>query len=376
MIEQEPPLDYKQLFNDAPCGYVLVRLDGVVIRANAWISDLLGYPAGAVHGKRLGELFGMAGRILYETNLGPLLRLQQTVNEVTLDLKRADGAAVPVIMAASSVSDLSGETQMIRIIFVKAGERRLYERELMNARHTAEQGLRQQQEVGELREQFIAVLGHDLRNPLAAISAAARVLSREALSDRGKQVVALMQGSTLRMSGLIDNVLDFARSRLGTGIGLNLHVEETLEPVIDQVVQELRSTSPDYDVQTTYAITHSIRCDASKIGQLVSNLLGNALSHGDKSQPIRLHAETTDTDGFRLWVSNGGSPIPPEAMPKLFDPFVRGQSQRYTEGLGLGLYIAHEIARAHGGALTVTSTERETRFIFEMPVQIAGSSKV
>lgn len=365
---QELDADYKQLFDDAPCGYLLVSAaEGIILRANTWLTDLLGYPAGGIDGKRLRDIFGMAGRILYETNLAPLLRLQRTISEVTLDLKRSDGTAIPVIMGASMVADPSGRPHMMRIAFLQAGERRLYERELLSARDDAEQGLRQQQAHGELREQFIAVLGHDLRNPLGSMSAATRMLAKETLSDRGRQVIGLMQGSVLRMSGLIDNVLDFARARLGSGIGLDLQTHESLEPLIEQVVQELRASSPDHQVQTSYAITHPVRCDVSKIGQIASNLLGNALSHGDRVQPIRVHAETTTSGEFRLWVANGGSPIAQDALTKLFDPFVRGQSGGYREGLGLGLYIAHEIAKAHGGTLTVTSTENETRFVFEMP---------
>jgi sigma-B regulation protein RsbU (phosphoserine phosphatase) len=367
MTEKRLDLDYKQLFDDAPCGYVLVSADGVVIRANNWVSTLLGYETGGVDGKHLREIFSMAGRILYETNLAPLLRLRETISEVTLDLKRRDGTAIPVIMGACSSSDASGLPYITRIVFVQAGERRLYERELVNARDDAQQGLRLQQADGELREQFIAVLGHDLRNPLASVSAATRILAKEALSDRGRQVIGLMQGSVVRMSGLIDNVLDFARARLGGGIGLDLQQQETLETLIDQVVQELRSSSPEHQVRTSYAITHSVVCDASKIGQLVSNLLGNALTHGDSRQPIRLHAETTVEGGFRLWVANGGSSISRDMMPRLFDPFVRGQSHGYKEGLGLGLFIAHEIAKAHGGTLNVTSSDDETRFMFEMP---------
>jgi sigma-B regulation protein RsbU (phosphoserine phosphatase) len=367
MTEQPLDLDYKQLFESAPCGYVMVDADGVIIRANSWLSNVLGYPVGGIDGKRLREILGVAGRILYETNLAPLLRLQKTIGEVTLELRHQDGSVVPVIMGASTVGDSSGKLLATRIVFLHAGERRLYERELVSARDTAEKGLRLQRADGELREQFVAVLGHDLRNPLASISAATRMLAKEALSDRGAEVIDLMRGSVLRMSGLIDNVLDFARARLGGGIGLDRRAEEALETVLDQVVQELRSSSPDRDVQASYAIAGSVVCDVTKIGQLASNLLGNALTHGDRAKPIRLHAETTADRAFRLWVANGGSPIPAVAMSRLFDPFVRGQSQGYKDGLGLGLYIAHEIATAHGGKLTVASTDDETRFTFEMP---------
>lgn len=366
MTEQGPGLDYKELFDNAPCGYALVSADGVMIRANGWLTEQLAYPAGGLDGMHLRDILSMAGRILFETNLAPLFRLQRDIGEVTLDLRRQDGSTIPVIMAATSVLDPSDHLLAIRMVFVQAGERRMYERELASARDAAQQGLLREKRDGELREQFIAVLGHDLRNPLASISAAARILEKEALSARGKQVVGLMQGSSLRMSSLIDNVLDFARARLGGGIGVELGVQETLEVLIDQVVQELRSAHPGHEVRATYAITRPIRCDVGRIGQLVSNLLGNALTHGDAQKPVTLHAETSDDGAFRIWVVNGGVPIPQEAVSTLFDPFVRGQAPGSQAGLGLGLYIAHEISKAHDGTLTVLSTEHETRFTFEM----------
>lgn len=367
MAKQASDLDYKSLFEDAPCGYLLVDGSGLIVRSNTFMTTLLGHPAGDMEGKRLRDILSMSSRILYETNLAPLLRLQQVISEVTLDLKRANGVAIPVIMSASSVANGDRVSGMTRIVFVPAGERRQYERQLVLERDGAQTDLRQQRTAGELREQFIAILGHDLRNPLASMSAAARILAKETLSDRGKQVISLMQGSALRMSGLIDNVLDFARARLGGGIGLELHVEEALEPLLDQVVKELQASSPEHEIRASFAIARAVKCDASKIGQLASNLLGNALTHGDKAQPIRLHAATEQSGVFRLWIANGGSPIPDEVLPKLFDPFVRGQSHGYKEGLGLGLFIANEIAKAHDGSITVTSSHEETRFSFEMP---------
>jgi len=281
MAEIPPKPDYELLFLEEPCGLLLVGADGAIQLANTWMSSILGIPVDDIAGKRLRDIFTASGRVIYETNLVPLLKLQQAVNEVTLDLRREDGRAIPVITAASSVRN-----GMTRIAFVRAAERRLYERQLVSERDTAKKGLLEQQTEGELREQFIAVLGHDLRNPLASISSAARILAKEALSDRGRQVIGLMQGSVLRMSALIDNVLDFARARLGNGIGLDVHVEQALEPLLDQVVDELRSAHPDQTLLTSYAIDQTVTCDVSKIGQLASNLLGNALSHGGNVKPI------------------------------------------------------------------------------------------
>ena len=219
----------------------------------------------------------------------------------------------------------------------------------------------------QLREQFMAVLGHDLRNPLAAIASGVGLLQRSipAGDERGQRVLTMMQQSSLRMSELIENLLDFARGRLGAGLSVNLDLHDTLEPAIVQVVNELRSAWPDRTVETRFDFAAPVSADAARIGQMVSNLVGNALTHGDSDAPVRVTA-ISDATGFWLSVANEGAPIQPEIMAKLFQPFSRGEVLRSQQGLGLGLYISAEIARAHGGTLTAHSAEDETRFVFRM----------
>ena len=219
-----------------------------------------------------------------------------------------------------------------------------------------------ERETSELREQFIAVLGHDLRNPLASIAAGTNLLARGGRDPA--PILALMQQSTARMSALIDNVLDFARGRLGGGIALT-RVAQPLQPVLDHVIAELRASFPGSGIETNFDLTQAVNCDGGRIAQLFSNLLGNALIHGTADSPIRVDAGTR-AGRFELSVANAGQPIRPEAINRLFQPFYRASDAR--QGLGLGLYIASEIARAHGGELEVESSAQETRFTFRMPV--------
>jgi signal transduction histidine kinase len=218
----------------------------------------------------------------------------------------------------------------------------------------------------ELREQFIAVLGHDLRNPLAAISAGAEVLQRSPLDERASRMVALIQKSATRIAGLIDDVMDFARGRLGSGLPLE-RSKEPLEPVLQQVISELRAGFPERVIETKIAFDDPIVCDRSRIAQLLSNLLGNALTYGAAGEAIHVQARTTGTV-FELSVANAGDPIPPAAMERLFLPFSRGEVLPGQQGLGLGLFIASEVAKAHGGTLDVLSSSEETRFTFRMPL--------
>jgi sigma-B regulation protein RsbU (phosphoserine phosphatase) len=226
--------------------------------------------------------------------------------------------------------------------------------------------LSDERETAELREQFIAVLGHDLRNPLASIVGAARLLRREVQSEKALRILQLMDSSVDRMAGLIDDVMDFARGRLGSGIGLQRAVAP-LEPVLRQVVQELETSQPSRVIICEFALPEPVSFDAGRIGQLVSNLLSNALTHGDPKAPVRLGAFAA-ADKLEVWVANTGEPIPPKAMERLFQPFFRGDVRANQQGLGLGLYIASEIAKAHGGTLEVRSDERETRFTLVLPL--------
>jgi sigma-B regulation protein RsbU (phosphoserine phosphatase) len=178
-------------------------------------------------------------------------------------------------------------------------------------------------------------------------------------------MVNVIQASVKRMSGLIDDVMDFARGRLGSGLVLTRDGSTSVKPILDQVIEELRSTRADRAIETEFALDEPVNCDPVRIAQLLSNLLGNALTHGAPDQPIRVGASARH-GFFELSVSNGGEPIPPAALERLFQPFFRGSARPNQQGLGLGLYIASEIARAHGGVIDVTSTPAGTRFTFKM----------
>ncbi|MBY3192511.1 PAS domain-containing sensor histidine kinase [Rhizobium laguerreae] len=368
-----PAEDLEDLYQNAPCGYLSLQPDGRIVKVNRTLSTWIGIPAEQLLGKRLHDLLNTSGRIFYETHFAPLLRMQGFFNEIALDLVTVDGKKLPVLANAMERRAEDGALLFTRVTMFQAAERRRYERELVEARAAADAAgatikakLAFEQQTAELREEFIAVLGHDLRNPLASISAAARILRKEKQTDRAIKVLDLMQGSVVRMSALIDNVLDFARGRLGGGITLERRSEH-LEPLLRQVIEELRFSHLDRAIEVTIEFDGPINCDSGRIGQLVSNLLGNALTHGAPDEPVRLSAATVDGK-LELWIANGGAPISSEAMTGLFQPFFKGEAGTSQRGLGLGLHIASEIARAHGGTITVSSDDKETRFTFVMPL--------
>jgi sigma-B regulation protein RsbU (phosphoserine phosphatase) len=376
-----PAEDLEDLYENAPCGYFSLQPNGRIVKANATLSAWMGFPQDELIGKRLHDLLSVGSRIFYETHIAPLLRMQGFFHEVALDFVTASGSRVPVLANAVERHGPAGELLFIRFTIFQAADRRRYERELLASRDaalaakkqselleaTSQEHLRAEREAAEFRDQFIAVLGHDLRNPLSAIRGGVEMLSaKETLSERGRFILSLMDNSVLRMSGLIDNVLDFERGRLGGGIVLQRNADSPLTPVLRQVVDEIRAVTPGGVIESDFLLPDLVDCDHARIGQMLSNLLANAVTHGAPDLPVRVEAAIRD-GMFELSVANGGAPIPPAAMERLFQPFVRGEVQASLQGLGLGLYIAAEIAKAHGGTLSVRSSALETRFTFAMP---------
>lgn len=223
------------------------------------------------------------------------------------------------------------------------------------------QTLLEEQKNAELREEFIAILGHDLRNPVGAILNSAQLLLRTTLDQRSTRLVNIIKDSSYRITGLVDNVLDFARGRLGGGITLERSANTTMEVTLSQVITELQAIWPSRTIDTKFNLTEPVDCDSKRIAQLFSNLLGNALTYGRADSPVKVNA-TSDNGEFILCVANSGEKIPVSTQERLFQPFSRGKFEKSKEGLGLGLYIAAEIARAHDGTLEVTSSEEETCF--------------
>lgn len=243
------------------------------------------------------------------------------------------------------------------------------ERELAEEREklaASQDELVDERTTAELREQFIAVLGHDLRNPLTAISGGTQMLLRRTEDERSKTILQMMAASAQRMNALIENVMDFASGRMGGGIVLD-NETKPLEPTLSTILDEIASAWPDRQIDFAFDLEHPFEGDHLRLGQLFSNLLGNAVVHGAEDHPISIEA-VTGPEGFRLSVSNAGKRIEPETLERLFSPFQRGEAHG-VKGLGLGLFIASEIARAHGGVLEVTSDDEETRFTLTAPQQ-------
>lgn len=228
--------------------------------------------------------------------------------------------------------------------------------------------LKEEREMADLRDQFIAILGHDLKNPIATMRMSSDILLKMSKDELTQRHAALIKSTSYRMQGLIENILDFARGKLGEGLILDKEFcNGSLENIICQVVNEIKNNAPERDIDLEMELDEKVYCDKNRIAQLLSNLLSNANHHGDPKAPVQVKAFTRG-ENFELSVINKGEKISENALKHLFEPFYRESTDSNKKGLGLGLFIASEIAKAHNGELLVCSTKEETKFTLQIPI--------
>lgn len=236
-----------------------------------------------------------------------------------------------------------------------------------------EQLVERERELSRIQEEFVAVLGHDLRNPVAALGAGLRQLDAEPMGDRSKKLIPLMRASVQRMNDLIDNIMLHAKARLGGGLRVSVTPDAPLADAVTHVVEEIRSANPDREITLDLAFNRPISCDAPRVAQAISNLLSNAVRYGTPGTPIDVRGEIGEGE-IVFTVANQGGAVPEALREKLFHPFQRGADTE-GEGLGLGLYIASTIVTAHNGRIEVTNAEGRTTFAVRLPTMDTGESR-
>jgi signal transduction histidine kinase len=289
----------------------------------------------------------------------------------------ADGAELPIIvLTATGHHDdlLAGlaagandfvrkpchETELSARVAALVRTKRLHARLAV-----AESALRDE---ASFRERFLAILAHDLRQPLNVFALGSETLAAPTTPQHVRErVKGHFDKATARMHRMVGELLDFSRSRpQGGGMPIAPHPAD-LGAIIHDVVEELRLAHPAREILVDVAADGNGIWDADRLAQVVCNLLENALAHTAADSPITIVLAQTDA-AVEIIVENHGKPIPPDVLTTVFDPFRRGASRAIrSRGLGLGLYIVDQIAKAHGGSVRVRSDDALTRFTVSLP---------
>jgi PAS domain S-box-containing protein len=370
--------DRATLFERAPCGLLVTTADGAILEINHTLCVWLGYAAQDLIGKRVDELLPVGARLFRQTHLVPLLQLQGSVAEVQLELKHSDGTALPVLAAISRVRDANAPRHD-EYAFMLARDRRKYEQELLKARRHAEQALDERQAAiaalesteAELRsanarlqrehqrkDQFMAVLGHELRNPLTPLRSGLDLLRARGAHLDGLTIRTLdiFERQVNSMNRLVDDLLDTAR--IGQGklalrkepIKLSEVIAQALEiavPKCEQAHQRLvRKVGRDCIVVA----------DLFRMTQVVGNLLTNASKYTPEGGTIELSYDSADGKAC-ITVRDNGIGIREDRIESLFEMFAQEEDAlgRAEGGLGIGLALVKGLIELHGGTVRASS---------------------
>jgi PAS domain S-box-containing protein len=326
-----------------PLPVYVVDRDAVVVRANAYAHATLDAFVPLTHIRRDRALHLLDGTIVPFEDLPSMRALRgETVSDMRVRFP-SDHGDVVFSLSSAPLRDADGVvTHAIVVVRDVTAECR----------------------AEEVKETFLGVLGHDLRNPLSSIVTGSHLLLHgSSLGEKDRSIARRMLSSALRMGRLIEQVLDLTRARVAGGIVI--HRQPTnLHPLILQIIEEAKTSTASATFDVSLEGRDDGEWDADRLSQVFENLISNAVRHGEGS-PIRIHADERD-DGICVSVSNAGAPIPADLLPIIFEPFRKADRKR--TGLGLGLYIAREIVTAHAGTIKVNSIlESGTTFHVWLP---------
>ncbi|MBT2794763.1 hybrid sensor histidine kinase/response regulator [Paraburkholderia strydomiana] len=387
---------WPELLEDAPCGLLVTEADGTIRLANATFCTWTGYqPDDLVGRRRIQELLTVGGRLFHHTHWLPLMQMQGSAAEVKFDVVHRDGHRVPMLFNA--VSRKRGSRLFHELAVVVVHDRHRYERELLLARRHAESALAEQQKAQQAlarsrdelaqadrrKDEFLATLGHELRNPLSSMHNVLAILRQRSPGD---PQVDRLHGILTRQVGfltrLVGDLLDVSRITQGK---LELRREHTgLADVARNAVELVRS-SIDTAAQTLTVTLPAepvfVDADPVRLTQVLLNLLHNASKYTPHGGCISLAVSCHD-DAAIVCVRDSGVGIAPEHLGTVFDMFaqVAASEERSQGGLGIGLALVRGLVALHGGTIEARSegTGRGSEFVVHLPIseltQAAGAA--
>lgn len=338
------------LLDHVPCGIVSLAPDGVIIRVNELLLNMLGLQRAAVVGQPFHSLLTKGGRIFYQTHLFPLLRMRGEVEEIYLSLLTHRGDEIPMLLNARTRVSESGET-LHDAILVRVRQRALFETALLNEKKKVQQA-------SKAKDEFLAALSHELRTPLNPML----MLSTEMELDQTLPLPVRLQAGIIRSNAelearLIDDLLDLTRIAHG-----KLHLVPdivSLHELLTLTEDIARSDSRSKRVTLRFikeAAHHHVRCDSARMQQVFWNIVKNAIKFTPADGAVEVRTRNVAPGRIAVSVADTGMGIHPDSLPHIFAAFEQGSiSKQQFGGLGLGLAITKSIVEMHQGSIHAES---------------------
>lgn len=370
--KNDPPLcldeDIRELYEHAPCGYLLIQEDGLIVTANQtflfWTDCK---PEALIRKCRFQDFLTLPSKIYYETHFAPLLKMQGNVREVAFDLEVPNRPAQSVLVTSVLREYTNQQLKLYRTMVFDVTARRHYERQLLQQKRKLEQ-------LNNEKNELLGMAAHELRSPLGVISSYSEFLEEEAgplLSQEHNDFLSLIRSTSTYMLHLINDMLDVSRIEAGK---LHLDLQLTDMHLLVEKTMNLNQRLADRkQIRTLFDSCRKrplIRIDANKISQVLENLLINAIKFSPPKTQVSVKLNFDDAH-VCLSVIDQGVGIPAEELQHIFKPFRRGQvkSTSGEPSTGLGLAIVRRIVEGHGGTVQVHSVKNQgTEFSIQLPL--------
>ncbi len=360
----------EELYENAPCGYLSTLPDGTFLRVNDTFLSWTGYGRADLLGRRrFQDLLTVGGRIFCETHFDPLLEMQGNVNEFAMEIVCANRTKLPALVNAVLLRDPHGRPLLVRTTIFNATDRREYERELRRKRKSAERA-------AQLSAAFISMMSHEIRTPLNAILGVGHLLEATELTTRQRQLAHVLRSSSESLLALLNDILDLSKIEAGKvtlderAFDLRWQVQE----IVDNFQLQAQEKRLTLAVEIDERLPRSLLGDPVKIGQVLTNLLSNALkftAQGSVNLKLAVQEQSEETVVVELTITDTGIGIAKDRLPRVFEEFTQanGDIGRLYGGTGLGLTISQRLIEMHGSRITVAS-EPGKGTVFSFPLRL------
>lgn len=364
--------DASVLYEEAPCGYLYTRPDGTLLRVNATFVEWTGYDRSELLGRRFQDLLNVGGRIFHETHFAPLLHMQGSVSEISLDVVTKSGTLLPVLVNSVQKRDEAGRPLLNRTTVFNATDRKRFERELQVARKRAEESARGKSEL-------LSTISHDMRSPIGAILGAAQLLARTSLDESQQRYARILKSSSETLLNLVNNVLDLTRIESGR-VELERRTFDLREMVLDLLATlNVRAEEKGLALRVHIddAVPRIVVGDPVKLGQILTNLVSNAVKFtaaGSVAVSVRVNGAVSQQVQLDFSVADTGIGIPANQLARVFDEFTQASYDVGATygGSGLGLAIVRRLLALHGSRVSVESVvDRGSIFSFTLTMDLA-----
>ncbi len=364
MSEQAFFEDAEDLYQNAPCGYLSMRVDGLIVNINSTLLHWLGFERNEiVLQKSFQDLLGVGEKIYYETHMMPMLQIQGEISEINIELKGKEPIRLPALVNAKRISGHRKNEPLFRFSILNITQRKLYELELMKAKKEAEKTVQKLKQMNLDLEQFAYIASHDLQAPVRTIFGLIRLLEKKGKFTAGsdeEKYFSLIKSNAQRMKLMIKDLLDYAtidkEERKFEKVSLNEVCETAIEIIRDQV-------NENHAIITIPALP-SVNGNKLQLTRLFQNLFNNAIKYRSDADPkIIVQFEDREHE-IKVFVQDNGMGFEQHLANKVFDFMKRLHSHDNIPGTGIGLSACKRIVEYHGGTIGVKSDPGEGSTFF------------